>query len=406
MSTFNTFFIGGYECADHINRSGERVNLLKETQHDIRVRQDYRDLLTLGIRTVREGVCWSSVETAPYLFDFTEVKNRIQAADELGIQIIWDLCHFGYPDGIYPTHPHFNFRFIALCEAFALFHKSATKQQLFVVPINEISFLSWHSGDVRGTVPFAVNNGWDIKYHLCKAAILGITMLKDIDPDCRIVLVEPLIKIHPGYETNLEHIDNLNGHQFQAMDIIAGRMCPELGGKEEYLDILGFNYYWNSQWDHGIGSLDWPEQELPRRTGIADLLEMAYMRYGKPLFLSETGHFGVGRAPWMDEVTAECLKALHRGIPLLGACIYPVTDRPDWDDLTVYHDCGIWDLDENKDRVPHTPAIISIICGQEKLNNYLKPQKPDNSYYTPVFAGGYTENNAIKIGKRALGIDF
>lgn len=386
MSTFQSFFIGGYECADHINRSGERVNLLKETEHDLRVREDYRDLLAIGINTVREGICWSAVETAPYLFDFTEVRNRIQAADEQGIQIIWDLCHFGYPDGIYPTHPHFHLRFIALCEAFALFHKSATTQQLFVVPINEISFLSWHSGDVRGTVPFAVNCGWDIKYHLCKAAVLGISMLKNIDPDCRIVLVEPLIKIHPGYETNMEHIENLNGHQFQAMDIIAGRMCPELGGREEYLDILGFNYYWNSQWDHGIGSLPWPEAEyeIPRRTGIADLLEMAHARYGKPLFLSETGHFGIGRAPWMDEVTNECIKALGRGIPLLGACIYPVTDRPDWDDLSIYHDCGIWDLDENKNRVPHLPVINKLLEG-----NFLLQTALDN----PIII---TDGNSVK----------
>lgn len=374
MSTFRSFFMGGYECADHINRSGERINLLRVTQHDVRVREDYRDLLTLGITTVREGICWSAVETAPYEFDFSEVKNRISAAEEYGIQIIWDLCHFGYPDGIYPTHPHFHLRFVALCEAFALFHKSATTQQLFVVPINEISFLSWHSGDVRGTVPFAVNSGWDIKYHLCRAAILGISMLKDINPDCRIVLVEPLIKIHPGFETNLEHIENLNGHQFQAMDIIAGRMCPELGGKEDYLEILGFNYYWNSQWDHGIGSLDWPENDVPRRTGIADLLEMAYLRYGKPLFLSETGHFGVGRALWMDEVTNECIKALQRGIPLLGACIYPVTDRPDWDDLNVYHDCGIWDLDENKNRIPHFPVISKIREGSTLLQAALENQ--------------------------------
>jgi len=379
MMPFKSFFMGGYECADHINRSGERVNLHKETQHDVRVREDYRDLVQLGIKTVREGICWSAVETAPYVFDFSEVKNRIAAAEEFDIQIIWDLCHFGYPDGIYPTHPHFHLRFIALCEAFALFYKSATAQQLFVVPINEISFLSWHSGDVRGTVPFAVNSGWDIKYHLCRAAILGITMLKNIIPDCRIVLVEPLIKIHPGYETNLEHIENINGHQFQAMDIIAGRMCPELGGKEEYLDILGFNYYWNSQWDHGIGSLPWPEEEVPRRTCIAELLEMAYLRYEKPIFLSETGHFGIGRAPWMDEVTAACIKALKKGIPVLGACIYPVTDRPDWDNLTVYHDCGIYDLDANKNRIPHMPVIQSIIEGHTMINLIITPNLPANA---------------------------
>mgnify|MGYP003565100063 FL=1 len=119
------------------------------------------------------------------------------------------------------------------------------------MPINEISFLSWHSGDVRGTVPFAVNSGWDIKYHLCKAAIIGIEALKETDPLRRIILVEPLVEIHPDDDTEEEHLFELNQHQFQAMDIISGRICPELNGKEEYLDILGFNYYWNCQWKVG-----------------------------------------------------------------------------------------------------------------------------------------------------------
>jgi len=370
MSIFKSFFMGGYECADHINRSGDRINLLRETQHDVRVRDDYNDLLTLGIEVVREGICWSAVEVSPKQFDFSEVKNRIVVAEELGIQIIWDLCHFGYPDGIYPTHPHFCDRFVAMCEAFAIFYKGVTNQQLFVVPINEISFLSWHSGDVRGTVPFAVNSGWDIKYHLCKAAIKGIEVLKRIIPDCRIILVEPLIKIHPGYEIDSEHIDNLNVHQFQAMDIVSGRMCPELGGSEENLDILGFNYYWNSQWDHGIGPLLWPEVEV-KRTGIADLLEMAYLRYNRPLFLSETGHFGEGRALWMEEVTAECKKTLEKGIPLLGACIYPVIDRPDWDDMERYHDCGIWDLNDTKERVAHLDVVVAILRGREVINSKM-----------------------------------
>jgi len=326
--------------------------------------------LTLGIEVVREGICWSAVEVSPNQFDFSEVKNRIVVAEELGIQIIWDLCHFGYPDGIYPTHPHFCDRFVALCEGFATFYKGVTNQQLFVVPINEISFLSWHSGDVRGTVPFAVNSGWDIKYHLCKAAIQGIEVLKRIIPDCRIILVEPLIKIHPGYEIDSKHIDNLNVHQFQAMDIVSGRMCPELGGSEEYLDILGFNYYWNSQWDHGIGPLLWPEIEV-KRTGISALLEMAYLRYKRPLFLSETGHFGEGRALWMEEVTIECQKTLEKGIPLLGACIYPVIDRPDWDDMERYHDCGIWDLNDTKERVAHLDVVVAILRGREVINSKI-----------------------------------
>src|SRR5690606_24362181 len=197
MSEFNSYYWGGFECADHINRSGDRINLLAETGHDQRVREDYQLLLDLGIHTVREGICWSSVEKAPFIYNFSEVKNRIEVAREMDVQQIWDLCHFGYPDDLIPTHPRFTERFVSLCKAFAIFFKQVTHQRLFVVPINEISFLSWHSGDVRGTVPFAIHSGFDIKYHLCKAAIKGIDVLKEIDPTCQVLLVEPIIHIHP-----------------------------------------------------------------------------------------------------------------------------------------------------------------------------------------------------------------
>jgi beta-glucosidase/6-phospho-beta-glucosidase/beta-galactosidase len=370
MSIFRSFLMGGYECADHINRSGERVNLLRETEHDIRAEEDYRDIAELDIKVVREGICWSAVETAPYVFDFTEVQNRIHAADKLGIQIIWDLCHFGYPDGLIPTHPQFCDRFVALCKAFASFHKTATKQQLFVVPFNEISFLAWHSGDVRGTVPFAVNSGFDIKYHLCKAAILGIDALKETDPNCRIVLVEPVIKIHAAHPDDAELVEELNSHQFQAMDIIAGRMCPELGGKEENLDILGFNYYWNNQWEHNISTLPWPETE-PKREKLSNLLQAVYLRYNRPIFLSETGHFGDGRTEWIEEVTQECVEALNRGVQLEGMCIYPITDRPDWDNLQSYSNCGIWDLDHNKNRIPYLPLVNTVFEAQKVLSYCL-----------------------------------
>lgn len=367
MKSFATFFMGGYECADHINRSGARINLLKETQHDIRFDADYKALAGIGIKTVREGICWSVVEKSPEVFDFSDVLNRMKAAEKFGIQQIWDLVHFGYPDGLYPTHPLFCSRFEKLCEAFTEFYKKHSKQRLLVVPINEISFLSWHSGDVRGTVPFAVNSGWDIKYHLCKAAILGIKKIKSLDAASCIILVEPLVQIHPSGSETIHTANDLNENQFQAMDIIAGRMCPELGGSEELLEILGFNYYWDCQWEVNGTPLEWPDTE-EKRMPLSELLQRAYHRYAKPIFLSETGHFGSGRASWVREIAEACVTAQKNGVDLRGICIYPVTDRPDWDDLTKYCQCGIWDLDENGARIPHQPYIEAL----EKAQHLFK----------------------------------
>jgi beta-glucosidase/6-phospho-beta-glucosidase/beta-galactosidase len=367
VNPFQTFFMGGYECADHLNRYGERINLLMETQHDIRVEEDYELLSSIGIKVVREGICWSQVEKIPGYFDFSEVLSRMEAAERYGIQQIWDLIHFGYPDGIYPTHPTFCARFLSLCHAFANFYITNSKQPLFVVPINEISFLSWLSGEVRGTVPYGVNAGFDIKYHLCKAAILGIRVLKEAIPACRIILVEPLVTIHSPLGVYDPEIVNKNEHQYQAMDMIAGRMCPELGGDESLLDILGLNYYWNCQWEDRAETLPWPAND-GRRKPLSDLLENTYKRYGRPIFLSETGHFGCGRVPWLEEVTSECMKAIQRGVVFYGICIYPVTDRPDWDDLSRYSNCGIWDLNEAGDRIPEVSFINAIASQQDFIN--------------------------------------
>lgn len=365
--------MGGFECADQINRSGVRVNLMKETQHDLRVHEDYLLLKEIGIKVVREGICWSVSEKEPYVFDFSHLAPFFASAKKLGMQIIWDLCHFGYPDGLIPTHPQFVPRFKALCKAFAKYHVLNGNGPLMVVPINEISFLSWHSGDVRGTVPFAVNSGDDIKYHLCQAAIQGIKVLKEVSQDCIVLGVEPLIKIHAADPfINEAELEEINLNQFKAMDILMGKAFPELGGSEDLLDILGFNYYYNNQWDHQNGPLHWPSSERPQ-TPFSQLLNNAYQRYKKPIVLTETGHFGEGRDVWIEEITAECLKAMDAGVDLLGICIYPVVDRPDWDDLSLYSKSGIWDLDNEKDRVVDAGYLQSCLKSMALMEAYERP---------------------------------
>lgn len=365
--------MGGFECADHINRSGVRVNLMKETQHDIRVAEDYKLLSDIGIKVVREGVCWSESETSPYNFDFSHLTPFFNAAKRLGFQIIWDLCHFGYPTGLIPTHPQFISRFTAVCEAFAKFHAQQTAEPLMVVPINEISFLSWHSGDVRGTVPFAINSGDDIRLHLCKAVIAGINTLKEISPNCVVFAVEPLIKIHPA-DDSITHEDlmTINLNQFKAMDILMGKDLPELGGSPDLVNVLGFNYYYNNQWNHNNEALPWPETNL-RLTPLSHLMQNAYNRYNKPIVLTETGHFGLGRDIWIEEISQECIRAIDLDVDLRGICIYPVIDRPDWDNLNEYSKSGIWDLDENKERIPDEGYLKSCLKSINLVNARLTP---------------------------------
>jgi beta-glucosidase/6-phospho-beta-glucosidase/beta-galactosidase len=241
-----------------------------------------------------------------------------------------------------------------------------------------MSFLSWLGGDARGTVPFAVGNGFDQKYHLCKAAVKAIAAIKTIDPAAQVMLVEPLIRVHPqvGQDTN-EAITSFNEAQFQAMDMITGRMCPELGGSPECMDFAGFNYYYNNQWEHCGPVLGWCSAK--RRSTFTTLLKEAWQRYNIPVVLSETGHFGEDRTAWMQLITKDCLEALQAGVPLKGVCIYPVLDRPDWDEPHNLIPCGIWSYNTSHERTADPDYLAGVQACQQTIEAYLKASRSKTS---------------------------
>jgi hypothetical protein len=64
---------------------------------------------------------------------------------------------------------------------------------------------------------------------------------------------------------------------------------------------------------------------------LADMLIEVAERYGKPIFLSETGAEGSGRASWFHYVCSEVRDAMGRGADVRGICWYPITAYPGWD---------------------------------------------------------------------------
>jgi hypothetical protein len=379
---FKSFWMGGYECTDKLNAFGNRVDFINLTGHLELIDDDYKMLRPFGIRTVREGIRWSQVEKQPYEYDWTTVKYMIERGRANGIQQIWDLCHFGFPDDLTPLHPMFARRFAALCTAFVQFYrKEVAGGPLIVTPINEVSFLSWLGGDVRGTAPYCVGQGWEVKYRLMKAYIEGVAALRKTEPGIRILTTEPLVNlfapINATEQQTQEALDHHN-YQFQALDMLCGRMCPELGGSPDYLDILGFNYYYNNQLEVGIWQfIPWlNENQDPRWRSLQSLLTEAYQRYEKPIALTETSHSGIDRNKWIKFVSQECAAAIEDGIPLWGICLYPIIDRPDWDHLTPWHNSGLWDAEivagKTPSRILCEPYAKALIESQQIVEEALK----------------------------------
>ena len=155
--------------------------------------------------------------------------------------------------------------------------------------------------------------------------------LRAVDPRARFVQAEPLLAIHHDPQGG-DPTSVAQGHheaQFQAFDMISGRIWPQLGGEPAFLDIVGVNYYWNNQWIHGGPAID---MDHPGYRPLADLLFEVAARYDRPLMIAETGTEGARRASWFAYIRDQVDGARRRGVRIEGVCLYPVANHHGWDD--------------------------------------------------------------------------
>jgi len=349
-SPFSSFWMAGYECSDQLNRSGNRVDLYEATGHLACIEEDYELINALDMATVREGLQWSRVEYRPYCYDWSGVKKIIEAADKKNKQVLWDLCHFGYPDDLSPLHPQFCNRFVAFSVAFVQMYRDLHPDDVLIVtPINEVSFISWLGGESGATLPYTKNYGWEVKYKLAQAYIQAVKSMKNLDSRLLILTTEPLINIIPDDMENESLViaaREKNEEQFQVMDMLTGKLCPELEGDPSLPDIIGCNYYSHNQWFYpSEKQADWKQAaHINGYKSLSLLCHRVIERYGRPVGITETSFNGIGKSQWISLITDECAKMLLEGQKLWGVCIYPVLNRPDWDFPDYWHDSGIWEV--------------------------------------------------------------
>src|SRR5689334_21011160 len=97
---FDSFLMAGFECSSHRRRDGVRLDLIRATGHDRHALHDYRLCRKLGFRTLRDGLRWHLIEKSPGKYDWSSWRPMLEAAEAAGVQVIWDLFHYGVPDCI------------------------------------------------------------------------------------------------------------------------------------------------------------------------------------------------------------------------------------------------------------------------------------------------------------------
>ncbi|HYE64096.1 MAG TPA: hypothetical protein VD966_00855 [Pyrinomonadaceae bacterium] len=369
---FESFLMGGFECSTHRLRTGKRLDMIAATAHDKFAAADYLRLQEQGMRTARDGIRWHLIERTPGDYDFSSVLPMLRAARETGMQVIWDLCHYGWPDHLDIFKPDFVRHFAGLARAFTKMHASETDAVPFISPVNEISFFSWGAGQVGYLNPFAEGRGDELKAQLVRAAIEAIEAIWDVNPQARIVHTDPIINVvaDPARPEDRAAAESYRLSQFAAWDMLSGRLSPQLGGQEKYLDIIGVNYYVHNQW-----ILDGPfiKRSNPQHRPLREMIREVYERYRRPVFMAETGIENKARRGWLRYVGREVRAAMKAGVPLEGLCLYPIVNHPGWDDERHCHN-GLWDYpDELGNREIYRP-LAQELQRQRRLVERMQQQ--------------------------------
>ena len=378
---FPTFFMAGFECSTFVWKDGERKDYVSATGHDRHLEADLAAAMDLGIGMVREAIRWPQVDVGGGRYDWSGVKPVQDAATQCKITPIWDLCHYGLPDGCDPFSGECRERFADYCRAAAEFVTSTAEGPYFFTPINEITFFSAAATDLGWMYPFAKGREAELKRALCRMAIEGVKAIREVEPEARMVHVDPIVHaVPPADRPDLadEARAEEQREDFEAFDTLYGRRSPELGGSPEILDIVGVNVYHYSQVQlKADKSREILGPRDPRRKPLSELLQAVWDRYRRPVIIGETSGYQENRAEWLRMTMEESLKALNCGVDLQGVCLYPFVDVPDWW-TQKWAKIGIYDI-EDKDSLERVPcdAYIAELRRWQKLLDQPENVEPD-----------------------------
>lgn len=369
--SFASFFLGGFECSSHYRSAGERLDLLASIRHAEFAQQDFERLKQQGIRAARTGIRWHLIETRPYQYDFSSVQPILEAAGATRTQLIWDLCHYGWPDDLDIFRPEFVDRFAGLARAFAEFLAAQGETAPLLTPVNEISFFSWAGAEVGYMNPFARHRGSELKAQLVRASVAGMQAIWEVAPQAHMIHVEPLIHVvaDPRRPQDIVAATAYDNSQFEAWDMLMGRSFPQLGGQERFAELMGLNFYSDNEWIYHGPKLN---RTHPLYRPLHLLLSDVYARYRRPMFISETGTEGRDRPAWLRYVTEEVLHAIRLGIPVVGICLYPIVNHPGWED-DRHCPNGLWDYaNDAGEREIYQPLADELHRQQKNVEQALR----------------------------------
>lgn len=338
-------------------RPGFGMNPLDElalTGHREDWRADLESASALGAQAIRYGADWPLVATAPGVYDWSSLDERVAYAHSLGLSIVADLVHYGTPewlDGSFadPSYPEAVADFAAAYAA----HFAGVADH--VTPFNEPLTTASFCG-MRGVWPPGLS-GWEgwvkVVVNICDGIQRSVRRVRSANPDAVIVHVEASSLYSAGSPDLEAEASWLNRLGMLPTDLVLGRVTP---GSRNYrwlcehgadvaqlhrladdgvdLDIMGVNYYPDlsprllqptEDGSRQIATNAWAE-------GLEESLRRFAGRYGLPMVVTETSIEGSDdlRSSWISASIERIGSLVDQGMDIRGWTWWPLTDFVDW----------------------------------------------------------------------------
>ncbi len=365
--TNNFWFATGIECSSPvIEPHRTRRDLLAETFHYERWKEDFALVRELGLKYLRYGIPYYLMHRGPGKYDWEFADLALAEIQRLGITPIMDLLHFGVPDWIGDfQNPELPAHFAQFAAAFAARYPFVR----FYTPVNEIYVCAklsaldgiWNE-QLRTDRAFVT-----VVKHLSAASILATQQIAACRPNAVFIQSESAEFTHDMRANPDPRLRLQNDLRFVALDLLYahppdasvalylfdnGLTREEydwfLAGKPPGFQVLGNDYYGrNEQLILPDGSRMQGEDLM----GWYGITKSYYFRYLRPLMHTETNVLQPEDAPrWLWKQFSNVLRMRADGIPVLGFTWYSLIDQIDWDIglremRSAVNPCGLFDLD-------------------------------------------------------------
>ena len=420
---------GGMECT--INRVGDQYFDQSEySGHYKRGTEDIDLVGSLGVNMLRYPVLWERhLPNAGQEIDWSFAEKNLLRMKELGITPIAGLVHHG-------SGPKYvNFFDGSFENGLAEYAQKVARQfpwLEYYTPVNEPLTTARFCGlyghwypHMKGYHPF-----FKVLLSECKATVLAMKAIREINPDAKLIQTEDLGKCHSTPQLQYE-ADFENERRWLSYELLCGTLTPDKvmyqfmvkkGILEEDLDwflenncrphVAGFNYYLTSERYLDDDMSKYPEEfhggnhlhayadihtvHVPlkeKACGPATLLKEAWERLRLPLAITEC-HLHSTREDqirWFHQMWETVNKVRDEGVDFRAITAWAIFGLTGWNRLCTQPG-GVYE-----------PGVFNVSSGTPRptaLARFLQELTRDKAYYHPIIEnrGWWQRDNRVLYG--------